>query len=63
VEAAWASGLPQHGTVINDGNSVTYTSNPGYIGQDGLTITIMAKTEGDSEAGFATMVVAIDVIP
>jgi hypothetical protein len=50
------SPTPHSGTVTTDGINVTYTSSPGFTGQDTFTYTV-----GDGRGGFATATVTVDV--
>jgi hypothetical protein len=51
-----AVGVPANGAVENRGNSVTYTPNAGYTGEDSFSYTI-----SDGQGGTATALVAITI--
>ena len=50
--------LPMHGSVINNGTSVTYTPSSDYSGLDSFTYTVT-----DGKGGGSTASVLIDVLP
>ena len=54
--AVVAVGTPAHGTVNQDGASVTYTADAGFSGSDAFAYTV-----GDGKGGYATAVVSVAV--
>ncbi len=41
---------PEHGTVRNDGTTVTYTPKPGFVGKDKFTYTVSDSSDGSAQA-------------
>ena len=50
-------GAASHGTVVNNGTSITYTPAAGYVGADAFTYTI-----SDGKGGTATAAVVVTVV-
>ena len=51
---------PSNGTAIIDGNTVSYTPSPDYVGTDGFQYTV---TDGTSTSATANVVVTVDAPP
>ncbi|MBN8596026.1 MAG: PKD domain-containing protein [Anaerolineae bacterium] len=56
-------GQPTNGTVVFDGTVVTYTSNPGFIGEDEFTYTLRNGSAEESTAQVSIMVSISDETP
>jgi len=48
-----------NGAVTNNGSSVTYTPNPGFVGQDSFTYTVNDRADGSGLSDTATVTVDV----
>ena len=52
-----------HGSVVNNGNSVTYTPNSGFTGTDSFTYTISDGNGGTDTAAVVITVTSVETLP